>query len=143
VPDSDIGVNRFNVISIKDSDRINRVNATNPWGTIAVPANVIIYPKKYAIGTLSGESPYLIPDYRAFYDNGAAKIVPFGTSPAVNAAYLGNVISNATLQQAAYIDEARWISLANAGILSAATVAYSDTGDFRWDAAAFNALPTE
>ena len=134
---SDIGINRFDIISIKDLNGINRVNVVDIWPTGIGPANVIIYPKKYNTNDINGESGDLRPSYRAFFDGNTPKITPVS---GVDAAYRGTDTSGTA--QVPPLDEASWINAANNN--DGAAPAFSSYADApKWDAAAFNALPVE
>ena len=135
-----MGVNRFYVVSIKDLNNIDKVNAGNPWATSAEPASVIIYPKKYATNLLSNESANLKPAYRAFLDGNTLKITPVTGSPTVNAAYKGTDTNGST--QVPPLDEASWINAANSNN-GAAPAFQSYSAAPKWDNTAFNAVPVE
>jgi hypothetical protein len=116
-----MGVQKFNVVSIKDFNGIGYVNnnTISTWTGSGVPANVIIYPKKYATNTISNERSEFKPKYRAFLDGtnaqtGTPKIVPAEASFTDASYYKGTVASTSSAPTVAPLDEASWINAANA-----------------------------
>ena len=131
---SNMGVNRFYVVSIKDLNGITSVNARDSWAT-PEPANVIIYPEKYNTSDISGESEDLRPSYRAFFDGNTPKITPItGIS---DTAYVGRDTSGTT--QVPPLDESSWINAANNND-GAAPGFQSYSAAPKWDATAFNSI---
>jgi len=135
---SNIGVNRFYVVSIKDLSGIGYVNKVEAWaGLNQGPATVVIYPKKYNPTAITGEIGFLIPEYRAFFDGNTPKITPVTGSPSVAAAYKGKNTNGSV--QVPPLDEASWINAENNNGAAPTFQNYSNAP--KWDNAAFNAVP--
>ena len=109
-----MGVNRFRVVSIKDTNGIQHFNTlTTLWVSNAAPANAIIYPRKYSSTEINGEAGHLKPAYRAFLDGTTPKVT--GSDITADAAYFGADPS----QPVPSLDEEAWMSVAISGTVPA------------------------
>jgi hypothetical protein len=132
-----MGVNKFYVVSIKDLTGIQFFNQTG-FGS-SVPANVNIYPKKYASNDINNEYVGMKPYHRAFFDGTTPKITPTNDT-SINVEYRGTDTTGS--QQVPPLDEASWIDAANANnVAGAAPAFFSYSTAPKWDATTFNAVP--